>query len=255
MNLHLDVSVAGNYKSNSQIARVLTESWVKENLYCPNCGEEPLECYENNKPVADFYCTSCKEDYELKSKNGVFSPRVVDGAYSTMIERINSEKNPNFFFLTYDKNNWSINDFAIIPKYFFTTDIIEKRNALSKNARRPGWIGCNINLTNVPKVGKIFFVKNKFIFEKEKVLENWQKTVFLKHSSAEFKSWTFDVLNCIDNIKYSEFKLSDVYKFENELSLKHPSNNHVKDKIRQQLQVLRDRGLIEFKSRGVYRKL
>ncbi|MBL7991777.1 MAG: restriction endonuclease, partial [Candidatus Kapabacteria bacterium] len=31
-------------------------------------------------------------------------------------------------------------------------------------------------------------------------------------------------------------------------------NNFIKDKIRQQLQVLRDKGIIEFVSRGIYQK-
>jgi hypothetical protein len=35
----------------------------------------------------------------------------------------------------------------------------------------------------------------------------------------------------------------------------HPANRHVRDKIRQQLQVLRDLGLIEFLGRGGYRSL
>jgi type II restriction enzyme len=34
----------------------------------------------------------------------------------------------------------------------------------------------------------------------------------------------------------------------------HPANRHVRDKIRQQLQVLRDLGLIEFLGRGGYRQ-
>ena len=33
----------------------------------------------------------------------------------------------------------------------------------------------------------------------------------------------------------------------------HPDNRHVRDKIRQQLQVLRDHGYLEFVSRGSYR--
>ncbi|MDO9213052.1 MAG: DpnI domain-containing protein [Methylococcales bacterium] len=255
MNLQFDINLAKNYKNNSQIARVLTESWVQENIYCPNCGEISLNEYKNNKPVADFYCISCAEDFELKSKNGRFSPRIIDGAYSTMIERINSDKNPNFFFLTYNKTDWSVNDFAIIPKYFFTTDIIEKRKPLSETAKRAGWVGCHINLTNIPDIGKIFLVKNTSVFKRDAVLDSWRKTVFLKNSSKELKSWTLDILNCIDKIKFNEFKLSDVYKFEAELSLKYPDNNHIKDKIRQQLQILRDKEIIDFKSREVYRKL
>jgi len=61
MNLSFDTYKATDYTSNSQIARVLTEDWVKSNGYCPNCGENHLNEFENNKPVADFYCKSCLE--------------------------------------------------------------------------------------------------------------------------------------------------------------------------------------------------
>jgi type II restriction enzyme len=44
-------------------------------------------------------------------------------------------------------------------------------------------------------------------------------------------------------------------KFEEHLSHLHPDNRHVRDKIRQQLQVLRNRGLIEFVKPGVYRRI
>lgn len=43
--------------------------------------------------------------------------------------------------------------------------------------------------------------------------------------------------------------------FEEELQEKYLKNNHVKDKIRQKLQVLRDNGYIEFMGNGEYRKL
>lgn len=69
MNLNFNIDLAEGYTSNSQIARVLTENWVKENSYCPNCGQLPLNDFENNMPVADFYCLNCKEEFELKSKN------------------------------------------------------------------------------------------------------------------------------------------------------------------------------------------
>jgi type II restriction enzyme len=97
MNLHLNTKLAEGYSSNSQIARILTENWVKENSYCPCCGEIQLQEFENNRPVADFYCKTCQEEFELKSKNGKIPATISDGAYSTMIGRINSEQNPNFF--------------------------------------------------------------------------------------------------------------------------------------------------------------
>ena len=68
MNLSFDTSKADGYSSNSQIARILTENWVKENSFCPNCGYFHLSEFENNRPVADFFCKKCLEEYELKSK-------------------------------------------------------------------------------------------------------------------------------------------------------------------------------------------
>lgn len=256
MDLSFNTNLTNNYTSNSQIARVLTENWVKNNSYCPNCGEISLNEYENNKPVADFYCNSCSEQFELKSKKGIkVGNKIVDGAYETMIKRINSIENPNFFFLTYDKTSWRVNNFLIIPKHYFISDIIEKRKPLADNARRAGWVGCNIDLTKIPENGRIFLVKNSEIISKDKVQSKWKGTEFLKAKKGNSKGWILDVMNCVDAIKNDSFTLNDIYKFENQLKLKYPENNFIKDKIRQQLQLLRDKGLIEFKSRGIYKKI
>ena len=60
---------------------------------------------------------------------------------------------------------------------------------------------------------------------------------------------------CVDTIKKEYFTLDEVYKFEQKLKQKYPNNNFIKDKIRQQLQLLRDKGIIEFIGRGNYRKV
>ncbi len=252
MNLKINPDLASTYTNNSQIARVLTENWVKENSYCPNCGKDRINEYPNNQPVADFFCNFCNEDFELKSKNGKLGKKISDGAYSSMLERISSKRNPNFFFLNYKQFNWSVNDFWIIPKHFFQSSMIEKRKPL-KN--RPTYIMCNINVENVPDLGKIYFVKNSIIANRKTVLETWNKTVFLRNESVEAKGWTLDVLKCLDRITSTDFSLDEVYKFEEELKQKHLDNNFVKDKIRQQLQILRDMDIIEFVSRGKYRKV
>lgn len=254
MNLAFNVKLAEGYSSNSQIARRLTENWVLNNSYCPSCGDLPLNEFENNRPVADFYCKCCSEEFELKSKGGKLSKTITDGAYSTMIERINSDNNPNFFFLTYTKN-WTVNDFLIIPKQFFTPEIVIKRAPLATTARRAGWVGCNIDISKVTKSGKVFLVKNAHIVDSRVVNESFNKTLFLRDKSKDAKGWILDIMKCVDEIKKEEFSLEEVYKFEEKLKVKYPNNNFIKDKIRQQLQVLRDKGLIEFVGRGNYKKI
>lgn len=67
--------------------------------------------------------------------------------------------------------------------------------------------------------------------------------------------WTREVFKCADQIPEEIFMLDDIYKFENYLRQLYPSNRHIQDKIRQQLQSLRDIGLLEFLGEGRYRKL
>lgn len=253
MELTFDKSLAKNYKNPSQRARVLTEQWVDNSIFCPNCGRLNIDKYPNNHPVADFYCSNCKEDYELKSKQDGMGAKIVDGAYRTMMERLRSSNNPNFFFLNYDLNNLDVLNFLVIPKHFFIPEIIEKRKPLSPTARRAGWVGCNILLENIPQTGKIFFVKDRKIEPKTKVLAEWQKTLFLREEKEiSARGWLLDTMTCLEKLGRKEFTLDDVYAFEKELSKRHPDNRHIKDKIRQQLQMLRDRGYLKFVERGRY---
>ena len=254
MITHLRSDLAESYHSAAQKARVITETWVAENIYCPFCGCAYINHHDNNKPVADFYCPNCSEDYELKSKSGTIENKIVDGAYKTMIERITSTKNPNFFFMRYDKQNFDVKDFIVVPKYFFSTEIIERRKPLASTARRAGWTGCNILIKKIPPEGQIFIIKNGVQTPEKDVLSKVARTGFIKEYRLEARGWILDILNCVNSIPDNMFTLETIYRFEDELSAKHPENHHVKDKIRQQLQVLRDKGIIEFNGRGSYSK-
>lgn len=249
----LDTDKALGYTSNSQKARVMTEFWTWENIFCPGCWD-PIFHYDNNKPVADFYCKDCNEDYELKSGTTLWS-KITDGAYATMITRLQSDNNPNFFFLNY-KKNYEIYNFVVIPKHYFTPEIIEKRKPLPETARRAGWTGCNILLSPIPESGKIFYIRNGIERDKKEILHNWNKTLFLREKkSTESKGWILDIMKCIEMLHTKEFNLQEMYNFEPILAQKYPENNHIKDKIRQQLQFLRDKGYLEFVGSGKYRVL
>jgi len=255
MNLKLDVSHSVGYTSNSQIARVLTESWVKRNMYCPSCGNDELNRFNNNNPVADFLCMSCRSEFELKSQKKSFSIKIVDGAYRTMIERINAYNNPHFFFLNYSPKDLQVSNFIVIPKHYFVNDIIERRKPLNLTARRAGWIGCNILLEQIPSTGKIYLVRNGELQNKKVVLEIWAKTAFLEKQKKETRNWLIEIMKLIEKIPTANFNLSEIYRFEKYLKEKFPNNNFIKDKIRQQLQVLRDKGILEFKGKGQYKKI
>lgn len=254
MDLSFNIKLANKYTSSPQKIRVLTEDWVDRQVFCPNCGNQNVDKYGNNKPVADFFCLNCREDYELKSKRNAIGVKIIDSAYRTMIERLTSRNNPNFFLLNYDSSNLSVRNFFVIPKHFFVPEIIERRKPLSLTARRAGWIGCNILLNIIPHTGKIFLVRNGQVKPKEKVLAEWKKTLFLREEKEmSEKGWLLDIMRCLEKLNKDEFKLDDVYAFEKELSGLHPDNKHIKDKIRQQLQILRDKNYLEFFGGGIYK--
>lgn len=254
MRLDFNKIIADEYKSPSQRARVLTEDWVDKEIFCPNCGKLNIDKYPNNQPVADFFCSNCKEDYELKSKRDVIGTKILDGAYRTKMERLHSSNNPNLFVLNYNLQSLSVLNFFVIPKHFFVPEIIEKRKLLATTARRASWVGSNILLQKIPQIGKIFLIKQQRVEPKEKVIAEWRKTLFLREEKEiSARGWLLDIMLCVDRLGKKEFMLDEVYGFENELSKLHPENKHIKDKIRQQLQFLRDKGYLDFVSRGHYR--
>jgi type II restriction enzyme len=75
----------------------------------------------------------------------------------------------------------------------------------------------------------------------------------LEKLKVEKRGRTLDVLQVVQSLGKREFTLADVYAHTHDLAKLHPKNAHIPDKIRQQLQVLRDLGLMEFLGSGSYR--
>lgn len=254
MDLKFETSIAEQYKSNRQKVRVMSEKWVSDNMYCPCCGNSKIKKLKNNKPVSDFMCEKCNEIFELKSKCGNLGSKIVDGAYETMIGRIMDVTNPELLVLQYSPQ-YCVTHLTLIPKFFFVVDLIEKRKPLPPTARRAGWIGCNILYNNIPKQGKISIISDGKIADEDKVVNLYNRMKKLQVSDIESRGWLMDILNCVNAIRNSDFYLNNMYEFVGLLQVKHPHNHNIEAKIRQQLQVLRDKGFIEFLGNGHYRKM
>jgi type II restriction enzyme len=241
------------YVSSSQRARVFTESWVAAHLFCPNCGARRIVRLPPNAPVADFACAGCREQFELKSKHGRLGPKVADGAYGAKMIRLAADTNPNLALMSYDLARFVVTDFFFVPKQFFTANLIERRPPLAATARRAGWIGSNILLREVPDSGKVWFVRDGEALPQDLVRETWRSTLFLRDVGFSARGWLIEVMKCVETLGGDVFTLADAYGFEDRLSQLYPGNRNVRPKIRQQLQVLRDRGFLVFLGRGRYR--
>jgi type II restriction enzyme len=257
MDLLFDPRLAASYTSPLQRIRILSEHWVSRQLYCPNCGRDNVMRYDNNSRVADFYCAQCGENYELKSqKKNRFDGKVVDGAYGAMMARLAGPGVPNLLLLGYEAPALRVTNLLVVPKQFFVPELIERKRPLAISARRAGWIGCNILLQHIPQSGRIFIIRNRVMEPKIDVIAKWQKTLFLRdQQDIGAKGWLLSVMRCIEQLGRAIFSLEDVYSCEDELKRTYPGNQHIRPKIRQQLQVLRDKGYLEFLGKGTYRVL
>lgn len=172
-----------------------------------------------------------------------------------MIAAIASDRAPHFVLLHYSRELWSVVDLVFIPRFAIPKSAIEKRKPLSSTARRAGWVGCNIVLTHIPTDARLSIVRDGVIERPSAVRRRFERLRPLAELRPEERGWTLDVLTAVQELERTEFSLEDIYAKERELAGLHPANRHVRDKIRQQLQVLRDKGLMEFLGRGKYRLL
>ena len=253
MDLCFDKEKAEGYKSPSQIARVLTEDWATRNLFCPSCKQPRLQTARDNTKVIDFVCDHCSEIYQLKSQSRRLGDRILDSAYGPMIDSIKRNRTPNLFLLHYNSQSYYAENLLIVPRYFLTLSCVEPRNPLSPNARRAGWVGCNILLKDIPIDGKIPIIKDRKVLNPETVRLNYDRFRFLSERKFDVRGWTADVLKFIRELGKKDFTLNEAYSFDRQLQLLHPDNKNVRPKIRQQLQILRDRGILEFIGGGKYR--
>jgi type II restriction enzyme len=172
-----------------------------------------------------------------------------------MCRAIQQDRTPNLLALHYDPSSWSVQDLILIPRFAFSLSLLEKRKPLAPTARRAGWIGCTILLSRVPLDAQIVLVWRGQMSSHKEVRRRYARLRPLEELGVEKRGWTLDVLNAIRSLQKFDFTLAELYAAETQLARLHPQNRHVRDKIRQQLQVLRDMGLLEFLGAGRYRHL
>ena len=254
----MDPSAAKGYKSASQIARRVTEEWATHNLYCAACSFNELSPAKANAPVLDFRCPECSATYQLKSKRGRFGRSVSNSAYNKKIEAIYNGSAPNYAFLEYSAADWTVTGLFLVPGHFFTPALIQERARLSSKAQRAGWVGSNILLGSLPDEARVTLVSDGKARHTDAVREDWARFQFLQAHEPELGGWGAAVLACvrttIQETGSLHFTLQEfTYRYAPVLASQYPNNQHVEAKIRQQLQVLRDVGILNFvDNQGTY---
>ena len=250
-SLRADAELGAAYKSAAQRTRVISEAWMAANGYCLACDSDTLTPTAHNTRAKDFVCSYCQHPYELKSACGGFGQRIVDGSYDSMMRGILQETGSTLLLLEYSRD-WEILGLSAIHQSLLTPNAIERRRPLSTSARRAGWIGCNILLNQIPPEGRIRLIQSQQPRPKEQCRALFRRVGRLSSLSAGQRSWTGAVLLRLHELGKSTFTLKDVYGQELYFAELFPDNRHIREKLRQQLQVLRDAGFVHFLGRGSY---
>lgn len=235
-------------KDTQQLIKAITEHWTTNNIFCPICWSA-LDKHKIDKPINDLFCIDCKNDFELKASKWKFSKKLPAWSYEKAIEAIDT-KPMHLFILKYSED-FTITNFLVVPKYFFTSKVIIRRpNALKG---RPNYFMSDIDFSNIPESWKIHYISNWTYKTRTEIIKEWDKVKFLEKikdwkwdEKWEAKWWLLDIMLCIEKLNKKEFHLKELNIFLDELQLKHPKNNFIKDKIRQKLQKLRDKWYLEF---------
>jgi type II restriction enzyme len=254
MHLQLPTHHGEGYKSASQLARRITEPWGADNLYCCACPSNRLTAEKANTHVNDFLCPDCVERYQLKSHSKKLGGGILGSNYRKMLDAILGNKTPNFFLLHYQLPEWMVRNLVLIPRFAISPSVIIKRKPLSAMAERSKWTGYVLNVRLIPDSAKIPLIIEGSEVNRRDVREQYSRIARLQTLKPEQRGWTLDVLRCVESLPGATFTNNDVYAFEPDLAKLHPGNHHIQPKIRQQLQVLRDRGLLKQVERGVWQR-
>jgi type II restriction enzyme len=158
-----------------------------------------------------------------------------------MMRALRSDSIPNLLVMQYTPE-WVVHNLLLIPSFFFSPAAIQKRKPLNPKARRAGWVGCNILLSEIANDGKIRMISQGVPLPPDTVRMRYNFVRPLSQVAANMRGWTLDVLRIIREMGKTRFCLANVYAFESALADIYPDNKNVRPKIRPQLQVLRDLG-------------
>jgi type II restriction enzyme len=243
-------------RSASQRARESTERWVYENLYCVNCGRRELERLRAGTPFRDFECGHCDEPFELKSTAGRLRGTVPAGGYERSLMAFREGRVPSFLLLCYSPADRLVTDLLAVNRTLISPMALRRRERPLGQPGRERYYMSTLDLSRIPSCARVPVVRHGFERPSRFVRQSWDRFAFVRGpAGAEDRDWIRDILSCIARLPGREFTLRELYDFEPELAALYPNNRHIRDKVRQKLQVLCRKGVLRRVVNGVYESI
>lgn len=251
------------YRHKQQYIKHATEAWFAERVPCPDCGQR-LARVMTDQPSKDLACIDggCSASIELKARRFTRgrSRKVAGAAFEATATAFKAP--PHLAWLRYvvDESGLpaQVASLYMTPTNLLHPDLIVPGTVRNINHGRRRYQGCTIDLGLLPQAALVPLVtlgvmRNFAGFQRE-----WRARRALPRIRS-ITDWRLDVLHCIDIIcadGRTRFSITDFRPFYFSLQDRHPGNGYVEAKVRQSLQDLRNRSLLEFEDgNGTYRRL
>jgi type II restriction enzyme len=163
-----------------------------------------------NTPAVDYTCPDCCARFQLKARSSAFAGRIVDAPYSTMVRAIREDRTPNLFALHYEPEEWRVANLILIPHFAFPLSAVEKRKPLGPDARRAGWVGCNILLSAIPLDARIPLIAGAKPAAPATFERNMLEFGRLKSCERNSAGGRSAFLNVVHSLGKTEFDLGEV---------------------------------------------
>ena len=253
MELKCNPEIAAHLSSASQRTRVITEDGFSRFGYCLKCDSNTLTQTRAGTICQDFYCPKCEQPYELKSAKRAHTNIVQDGGYDSMMETICGENVPALMLMHYSPQ-WCVQGLVAIHPVFLIPDVVMKRAKphIRPKTGKEYWM-CKLNLSSVPDDGKITLISNGIVRPHVEVRRQFQESARFETLPVTKRGWVALVLATVRKIGKMRITNADLFSHEESMHAIFPGNSHVRDKIRQQMQVLMRLGYVERTAPGEYR--
>ena len=255
MNLNCNLSLGDRLRRNTQRARVITEAWFEAEGYCLNCSSPKVLPTTAGTIARDFVCPVCSQPYELKSAAKAHTRIVQDGGFDSMMRRIRAQEAPALMLMHYSPQ-WCVQKLIAIHPVFLTPTVVRKRRKphIRPRSGQEYWM-CDLDLTVIPPDGKIVIVDTSGVRPETETRREFHESKRFAEIPVSRRGWTALVLATVRKMGKAEFTTDDIRAYEEAMHAVYPQNSHVREKVRQQLQILTSLGYLERISRGEYRVL
>jgi hypothetical protein len=150
-SVHIDFSIAAQFKSRAQVARVAIETWAAANVDCWRC-RSALIPMPANAELMDAVCSDQHHEVQVKAISGVAKDRLSGAAYGPMLRRLSENgRLPDYLIVSYDRPRSLVLLAEFVDGSSLGIERITARAPLTAGAKRAGWIGATIDLDGLAR--------------------------------------------------------------------------------------------------------